>query len=159
MLEISRGYSASSHSAAAFSLSRPRMKECETIPDSPKLRRLAWYGIGSGGRTQIGRFIAVARAEEVAEGKGLVVRAEDHEIGLFRVEGALRAIDNICPHRGGPLAEGFLEGKILTCPWHAWTFDVTSGQCTFVPGARVQTFEVKVEEGLVKILLDGTDEA
>ena len=46
-------------------------------------------------------------------------------IALFNVDGTFYALDGVCPHQGGPLGQGTLEGCIVTCPWHGWQFDVT----------------------------------
>jgi nitrite reductase/ring-hydroxylating ferredoxin subunit len=54
-------------------------------------------------------------------------------------------MDNTCPHRGGPLAEGFLQGTKVACPWHGWGFDVTSGTSTMNPGMKLGCYPVSVE--------------
>ncbi len=48
---------------------------------------------------------------------------------LANSNGQLAAVDNACPHRGGPLSEGWLEEGKVVCPWHAWAFDLTTGEC------------------------------
>jgi NAD(P)H-dependent nitrite reductase small subunit len=90
-------------------------------------------------------FVKVAQVADVPPGQGKLVLVNDREIALFNLGGRIFAIDNICPHRGGPLAEGVLEGNTVICPWHGWRFDVTTGQNPIIPPARVDTFEVKVE--------------
>lgn len=70
---------------------------------------------------------------------------EGKEVGLFNVEGKIFAIDNLCPHRGGPLSDGRLEGRVVACPWHGWEFDVTTGALVMNPDNRVARYEVKVE--------------
>jgi nitrite reductase/ring-hydroxylating ferredoxin subunit len=67
------------------------------------------------------------------------------------VDGQFHAIDNICPHRGGSLGEGVLEGRIVICPLHGWQFDVTTGQSPVMPVVSVDKFEVAVESGDVKV--------
>lgn len=94
-------------------------------------------------------FVDVAAQEELPPGCRKIVDVRGRPVALFNVEGTLYAIDNVCLHRGGPLGEGRLEGTILTCPWHAWTFDVRTGQCTFISNAKVDSFEVRVENGRV----------
>ena len=64
------------------------------------------------------KMIKIAQTGDLAPGTGKVVEAEGLRIALFHVEGAFSAIDNTCPHRGGPLGEGELTGEIVTCPWH-----------------------------------------
>ncbi len=100
-------------------------------------------------------FVRVAKIEDIPSGDGLVVKVNGREVGLFTIEGEVHAIDNICPHRQGPLAEGILEGKVISCPWHAWTFDVTTGKCTFNDSVAVQKFPVRVgADGAVEVLVE-----
>ncbi len=103
-------------------------------------------------------FVRVARIEDIPENDGLVVKAGDREVGLFLIEGQVHAIDNICPHRQGPLAEGILDGKVISCPWHHWTFDVTTGLCTFHDQMKVDKFPVRVEDGEILLQIGLTDE-
>lgn len=90
---------------------------------------------------------AVARLDEIQEGSSKAVVVNGREIALFKVGGKVYAIENLCPHRGGPLAEGYLEGAVVTCPWHAWQFDVTNGNCKTVPESRQRTYPVEVRDG------------
>ena len=96
-------------------------------------------------------FVKVANTADVPPGEGLLVEVQGREIGLFNVDGEIHAMDNICPHHGGPLVEGQLAGSVVACPWHAWTFDVTSGKCTFVEGADVERFVTRIENGEIFI--------
>jgi nitrite reductase (NADH) small subunit/3-phenylpropionate/trans-cinnamate dioxygenase ferredoxin subunit len=86
----------------------------------------------------------VARVEDVAPGETLVVTVEGRTIALCNVEGTVYAVDNACPHRGGPLGEGELDGRVLTCPWHGWRWDVTTGASVNTPGLRVGCVPVTV---------------
>jgi len=70
-------------------------------------------------------------------------------LALFNVDGVVYALSNTCVHRGGPLGQGILEGTTVMCPWHAWTYDVTSGCSTVNPELRVDRFDVKLEDGHV----------
>ncbi len=97
------------------------------------------------------QFVTVARVEEVPEGEARVCQVAGREIALFRVGGQFYALDNVCPHRGGPLGEGFVSGTEVTCPWHAWSFDVRTGAYTFDPELAVEKFEVRVENGQIQI--------
>lgn len=73
------------------------------------------------------------------------------DIAVFNVAGRFYAIDNSCPHQGGPLAEGWIDGTIVTCPWHAWCFDVTSGDMTMGGYTSVDTFDVRIEDGTLSV--------
>lgn len=90
-------------------------------------------------------FVKAARAAEIQPGTGKTLSLEGKSVALFNVDGKFYCTDNTCVHRGGPLGEGFLEGSSVTCPWHGWQYDVTSGQCLTNPAAKIATYEVKVE--------------
>lgn len=72
-------------------------------------------------------------------------------LALANVGGTFHAIENTCPHMGGPLGEGYLDGTTLLCPWHAWRFDVTTGCALVNPNVRVRTFPVRVADGRVEV--------
>lgn len=97
------------------------------------------------------RRIKVAAVGDVAAGQGAVVDAGGKSLALFNVDGAYYAVDNSCPHRGGPLGEGDLDGRVVTCPWHAWRWDVTTGANANNPAVRVACFPVAVENGAVYV--------
>lgn len=89
----------------------------------------------------------MASTEEVPAGEGRVVEAGGKTLALFNVDGTFYAIDNTCSHRGGPLGEGELDGAIVTCPWHAWRWDVKTGANANNPAVKVACFPVAVEGG------------
>lgn len=91
--------------------------------------------------------LKIAHASEVKIGSSLVVQGPDGlEIVLFRDEkGDIFALENSCPHMGGPLGEGEVNGCIVTCPWHGWQFDVRDGVCQNMPGDDAKTIEIVVE--------------
>jgi nitrite reductase/ring-hydroxylating ferredoxin subunit len=95
------------------------------------------------------KFVKIANANELNHGECKVYEIEGREIALFNVNGEFFAISNTCPHRGGPLGEGFLEEGIVSCPWHGWQFDVKTGQNARMPGPNVKCFKVKIENGEV----------
>jgi len=92
-------------------------------------------------------------AEDVPVGQGRVVEAEGKDLALFNIDGAFYAIDNACIHRGGPLGEGDLEGRIVLCPWHAWRWDVTTGANANNPAVKMACYPVVVEDGSVFVEL------
>lgn len=89
--------------------------------------------------------IKVAQVSDLAPGEGKVVQADGENIALFNVEGRFYAIHNTCLHRGGPLGEGELDDTVVTCPWHGWQYDVTTGANVRNPAVQVAGFSVKVE--------------
>ncbi|MFO0984402.1 MAG: non-heme iron oxygenase ferredoxin subunit [Planctomycetota bacterium] len=97
------------------------------------------------------QFVKVALVSDLAPGKARTVQAGTRRLALFNVDGKFHAIDNTCAHRGGPLGEGLVNGQVVTCPWHGWSFDVTTGQCHTNPAARVPCFEVRVEGNEIQV--------
>jgi nitrite reductase (NADH) small subunit len=96
-------------------------------------------------------YVTAARVGDVAPGTGKAVVVGEREIALFNVGGRYYALDNTCPHQGGPLAEGWLDGAVVTCPWHAWTFKLSDGKMTLGDFACVDTFDVRVEGDDIRV--------
>lgn len=84
-------------------------------------------------------------AQAPAEGQVAEAEANGVQVCLARINGKLSALDNLCPHRQGPLGQGWIEGVAVVCPWHSWAFDLHTGQAEYPVGERVRVFEVKVE--------------
>ncbi len=76
-------------------------------------------------------------------------------VAVFRTdENTVFATSNVCPHKGGPLAEGIVHGEFVTCPLHNWVFDLNTGQAQGADNGQIETFPAKVAEG--RILIDAT---
>ncbi len=100
------------------------------------------------------RLVTVGRAEDVPDGRGATVELEGgKELALYNANGEFFAIENFCPHRGAPLADGKLCGYAVTCDWHGWHFDVRTGGCIAKPESSVESYKVIIEDGLIKILV------
>ena len=89
--------------------------------------------------------VRVGAVSDVPVGAGRVMQAGGRTLALFNVDGTLHALDNACAHRGGPLGEGELDGALVSCPWHAWRWDVTTGANANNPAVRIACFPVTVE--------------
>ncbi len=87
----------------------------------------------------------VATKAEIPAGTGKVVEAGGRSVAVFNCGGVFYAIDGTCVHRGGPLGEGSLAGTTVTCPWHGWEYDVTSGQCGTNSSAKVAVVPLQLE--------------
>jgi nitrite reductase (NADH) small subunit len=72
-------------------------------------------------------------------------------ICVANVNGVYRAMDNLCPHRGGPLGQGMVEGSKVVCPWHGWAWDTRTGQAAQDPGMKVAVYPLKIEGGDVLV--------
>jgi nitrite reductase (NADH) small subunit/3-phenylpropionate/trans-cinnamate dioxygenase ferredoxin subunit len=97
------------------------------------------------------QFIDVCDLTDVQPGLAHIVALPDREVALFNVDGQLYAIDNDCPHAGGPLGDGWIKDCIVTCPWHAWSFDVRTGKMTLGDYSTVDCFDVRVEGTRVSV--------
>ena len=89
--------------------------------------------------------VKIAAVQDIPTGQGRVLDVAGQSLAVFNVDGAFYCIDNLCPHRGGPLGEGDLEGKIVLCPWHAWRWDVTTGFNVNNPAVKVACFPVTID--------------
>ena len=97
------------------------------------------------------RYLAVGWIHEISPGRPKVIREGDLQIAVFNLGGVFYAIDNICPHSGGPLAKGVLQGEVLECPWHGWQFNIKTGLSPIIPEACVKTYPIHVKRGQVLI--------
>lgn len=102
----------------------------------------------------MGEFVPVLSAAELPPGQAAEVSVGGRTVALFNVGGTFHALANACPHRGGPLGQGFLEGTEISCPWHNYTFDVTTGLNVVSPDLKVERYEVRVEDGRVLVKVD-----
>ena len=94
-------------------------------------------------------WIRIAAENELSAGSSGEYVVGQRIIALFNFGGTFYALDGICPHQGGPLGKGSLTGCIVTCPWHGFQFDVTTGQHQTSRSLVQPTFPVKVEGGEV----------
>ena len=108
---------------------------------------------------------AVGPVAELPPGSVRIVTLGKRSIGVYNVGGAFHAINNFCPHQGGPLCLGPVtgvsvadepyefrwvrEGEIVRCPWHRWEVDITTGAVLTDPSLRVKRYDVRVEDGEV----------
>jgi nitrite reductase (NADH) small subunit len=100
-------------------------------------------------------YTKLASLGELPEGALIEIVDGDSLYALCNVAGEVRAMAGVCPHHGGPLGQGALDGAIVTCPWHAWEFDSGTGTCTFNDDVRIATYPVRIEAG--EILVDLPD--
>ena len=113
------------------------------------------------------RAVTVPLAE-LPPGASTTVRAFGTTVAVFNVVGELFAVSNNCPHQGAPLCHGRVsgthlpsrpqeyrygrEGRILTCPWHGWQYDIESGRAAFATSMRVKAYETRVEGGRIVLI-------
>lgn len=102
----------------------------------------------------MGNFIRVAGKKDLPPGKATAVTVGQKTIAIFNSGGEFFAIDDTCTHAGGPLSEGEVNGKVVTCPWHGATFDLTTGvPLEEIASEPVHSYKVVVEDEDIKIEL------
>ena len=82
-------------------------------------------------------------------GQSALITLNGEDVAIFRRGDEIFALGNECPHQGGNLCDGFIEGDIATCPLHGWEFDLRSGACMTVPGESVSRYAVTVQDGQI----------
>jgi nitrite reductase/ring-hydroxylating ferredoxin subunit len=97
-------------------------------------------------------FVKVAATKDIQPSQMKEVEVAGEKVCVINVEGKFYAIDNVCTHEGGPLAEGTLEGYEVECPWHGSRFDVRTGEVINPPAETPQPlYEVKVEDNNILV--------
>ncbi len=107
----------------------------------------------------------VGRVEDLPPGSRRLIPVGRWGVGVFNVHGRYYALNNYCPHAGGPVCAGDVtgttqavgpykvewvrQGEVVVCPWHGWEFDIASGRTVTDPKRSVRTYPVRVENGLV----------
>lgn len=97
------------------------------------------------------KFFKVLAADKLAEGEGQEVRAGLKKVAIFRHEGEIYAIQNFCPHAGGPLGLGEFSNGVVRCPRHYWGFDVKTGACRTNPRYSARQYPTRVEDGYILV--------
>jgi nitrite reductase (NADH) small subunit len=105
--------------------------------------------------SQTKRWVRITQAEDIPLREGRSVQIAGHEIAIFNLGDRFLAVENRCPHRGGPLADGIVSGRTVVCPLHAWKVDLESGRVTNRPEENpcVKSFPVAVCDGVVMLEL------
>lgn len=91
--------------------------------------------------------VCLGPVDAIPLGQGRAYQVGTHSIAVFRLRGGkLKAIQNECPHRGGPLSEGIIGAGSVLCPFHAWKFELANGECHTEP-CTIRTYSVHEENG------------
>lgn len=98
-------------------------------------------------------WIDIGALDDIAPRGARVVKTVHGCVAVFRTgDNEVYALDNACPHKAGPLAEGIVHGKSVTCPLHNWVISLTTGEAQGADQGRVATHQARIEDG--RILLD-----
>ena len=91
-------------------------------------------------------FVTVAKTSDIEPGQMILVEVDDEDVAVANVNGEYYAFGAECPHAGGPLEEGEVEGNIVVCPWHGAEFDMTTGEALTMPASdSISTYKVRVD--------------
>ena len=101
------------------------------------------------------RFFKVCRLEQIPTGSGRIAYASGTRVALFKADGQIYAVQNLCPHAGASLGVGEFKGLVVTCPRHDWTFNVKTGACLNKRMYSLRTFPVEVRQGEVWVQSPG----
>ncbi|MGH7255457.1 MAG: Rieske (2Fe-2S) protein [Nitrospirales bacterium] len=102
------------------------------------------------------RWVTVGLVPELQPGTCRSVDIGDLSVALCNVDGRIYALDNVCPHAGGPLGEGTVVGDHVECPWHGWRYNVRTGERPENPDFKVPTYRVQLEGNNIQIFVPGT---
>lgn len=107
-------------------------------------------------------WIPLTRVENLPPREGRVAVIEGEEVAVFRLDDRVVALENRCPHKGGPLADGIVGGSQVTCPLHNWKICLDTGH-VMKPcghgGRALTTYEARVEGGIVYVAKTDAEEA
>ncbi len=98
-------------------------------------------------------FTTVCRVGDLAEGQGRAVAVGNKIIAVFADNGRYFAIDDVCPHMGASLSDGYVEKGTVTCPWHAWRFRLADGAWADSPRIKIGSYPVRVINDEIQVAL------
>jgi nitrite reductase (NADH) small subunit len=91
-------------------------------------------------------FLKIATVQQLPGEDGAAeFNIADKIVCVANVRGEYFALDNVCPHRGGPLGQGTVEGTKIVCPWHGWQIEARTGEANGQPAVAI--YELRIEDG------------
>lgn len=104
-----------------------------------------------GFEAPMSKRITVAKLADLPPGECRPVKAGKITVALCNVGGTVYALDNTCPHAGGPLSEGFIDGECVECPWHGWRYNVKTGERPENPEIKVDCYPVHIDGDSIQV--------
>ena len=138
---------------ATLGVSPAITQEDEGASEGSRARRPLEAGETPAPLNAVTEFVSVADVGSLPSGHGRTVHVHGREFAVFNLEGEFFALDNVCPHKGGPLGAGLLKEGHLFCPLHGWEFEVKTGHCLTRPDRPVTTYQTQVRDGQVQICI------
>ncbi len=89
-------------------------------------------------------LVKVGALSQLPAGSVIEASIGDDRYAICNIEGRIHALAGTCPHRGGPLGQGAVNGALLTCPWHAWEFDCRTGENDYNPAVKIATYQAQI---------------
>ena len=99
-------------------------------------------------------WVKACLVNDIKNDRAKIVTVSGERVAIFKYNGKLSAVNNFCRHQGGPLGEGKVVDGCITCPWHGWQYDVTTGQHCLTPSICQTQYETKVEEGEIFVAVE-----
>jgi nitrite reductase (NADH) small subunit len=101
--------------------------------------------------------VTLGSVDDIPFGEGRAYAVEGRQIAVFRLrDGSLRAVDAVCPHRGGPLADGLTDADVVVCPLHNFTYDLSTGAEVANGGVSVTSYPAHADEtGTIHLRIGG----
>ncbi|WP_456428047.1 NifU family protein [Rhodocaloribacter sp.] len=124
----------------------PEIRNVEVAPNEPGP---AFIPLSEVDTLEDTGWVAGPRLEELASGEPCRLEGQDFDVLIIQIDGKIYAYKNACAHMGMPLDGGMIEDEVLTCPWHGFRFDLTSGECLTVPQAQLEPYPLRVDDGVV----------
>lgn len=109
--------------------------------------------MGDTGNLEQNGWVQGPSVSELEEGRPARFSYEEHDVLLVRMDGKVMAFRNQCPHMGMPLDGRLVDGSVITCPWHGFRFDLSTGECMTAPHVQLEPFPVRVEDQKIWIRL------
>jgi Fe-S cluster biogenesis protein NfuA/nitrite reductase/ring-hydroxylating ferredoxin subunit len=124
----------------------PEIEQVVMVEDEVDSGYMPPDAIRTTGDLQENGWLKGPHVSELEEEKPVRLVRGEHDILLVRIDGKVMAFRNQCPHMSMPLHEGSVKGAVMTCPWHGFQFDLSTGECLTVPHVQLEPFPVRVEE-------------
>lgn len=126
----------------------PEIVNIEVLPNDPTVGMVTLDAI-----TVTKGWVTGPTVDEVNEGRPYRMDTDETSIVIFKIDNQIHAYRNMCAHQGLPIDGGLLdpEAKTITCPYHGFCFDATSGECLTAPQAQLEPFPVRIEDGVIQV--------